>query len=89
LRVRVRKGMKDTASTLSPEALYGRSRWSVEVSEKALGVLPEYIPDPSLRQSDTMKALDHMFKQYSRTLRKATAEIGEEEMLVRFRNAIG
>jgi len=87
LRVKFRKEMKVTGATLSPEALFGRSRWSVKVSEDVLGKLPEYLPDASLRQTDTMRSLEHMFKQYGRVIRKAHAEIGEDEIIRRFLDA--
>lgn len=89
LKVNFRKQLKSRAATFEPLQLYGRSRWSAKVAEAVLGSLPEYIPDPSLRQTDARKALDHMCRQYGRVMTAVAAEMGPEEFLQHIAEVIG
>lgn len=80
LRVRPRKERKSLCAKMPVSKMWGLSRWSSSVSSDVLGGISPFIPDPSLRRSQTDQAVAHMLRQYAGSLRRFVSEHGKEQL---------
>lgn len=80
LRVRPRKERKSLTADLKAAEMWGLARWTAKAAEQLIGSAPEYVPDPSIRQSAADKAVAHMLRQYARALRAYVDQHGRETL---------
>lgn len=80
LRVRPRKERKSFCASASLAELWGLSRWSSTVAADVLETQSPFVPDPSLRRSETDQAIAHMLRQYASSIRKFCDMYGKDKL---------
>lgn len=80
LQTRPRKARKSAAASMSEEALWGLSKWSLKALEQVLGVTVPYHPDRSMRESTAARSVRYMCEQYGNAMRAFVDEHGRKAL---------
>lgn len=77
LRVRLRKGAKVRGASMSPEDFYGFAVWSREFLAGLAGIDVDRVTIQDARQSDAMRSIGWMTRQYASAWERLCDEVGE------------
>ncbi|MFN7610152.1 MAG: replication initiation factor domain-containing protein [bacterium] len=83
LQYRPQRDGKREAAGVEPEGLWGCARWTAAVSERVLARVPSWSPPLAPERSPAEERLEHMLRQYGRTLREVERERGMPWLLHR------
>jgi hypothetical protein len=79
LQVRPQKGFKSAAAKMPPEAFWGCSQWTRELSAGALALNPLPVAMKPTRISDQERAMRYAIQQYGPTFLRQIAKLGSWE----------
>lgn len=88
VQVRPQRADKARFAAVPPAGFWAASRWTAAVSERVLGQVPQWQPPDKPERSDAVRRLQHMLRQYGRTLRDIENERGWEWLVDAVRSEV-
>lgn len=79
LQVRPQKDFKSKAAVMEPDAFWGCSKWTRELSAEALGLSPDAVTMKPTRLTDQERAMRALAQQYGPTIRRQIEQLGSAE----------
>jgi hypothetical protein len=88
LQYRPQREGKSQAAKVEPEGLWGCARWTAAVAERVLSHVPSWAPPAAPDRSPAEERLEHMLRQYARTLREIERERGMPWLVDRIKDIV-